>query len=563
MKRHLLQSISFLCLLAAFSLASCSRMEEIPDNAQVIQQPAEIAFTATLAPKGENPQTKAISSGSDDNGKEILNVAWAVDEKIALYYQISGGYAKTIAEVTEVNDGVATIKAELDANTKDGGTVLFVYPASLANEKGDDIDESKLMTQYGKIDGIANSISKQFDAATGEGRIRLSGGTSLPTSASVTNTNTEGTGNVSLQSRVCICKFHLTVYTIDVNGELSPLTMSMNDDLKISDGDGHTYTIKSTKEWPGGLAPDGATGNPGYGTGDDIYVAMLPIVNKSLTLSATYNNRNYTLTTQPGILAAGKFYRNVPVTMQLKSLALTWNGGSTAWKQNDGKKNWLDADGMTNDFYNGDSVTFTARNAGTVTLWRDPQTPAMTFDLQTPAMTVNGGEYTFEGDGRLNITDLTVSGGDVRFAREIWTYKSVLSGTGTKLFLEQTLRLTGAFVQSDGTLVVDLGRLNGAAALSGEGKAELKIESGHLQLIGDTATPDGNTYTIASGFGKIAKTWESINVSGQANGKDVKYYVESDDTSVRVRVIDEGPFIDPIPDPDPGPDPNDPVPVTP
>ena len=155
MKRHLLQSISFLCLLAAFSQASCSRMEEIPDNAQEIQQPAKIAFTATLAPKGENPQTKAISSGSDDNGKETLNVAWAVDEKIALYYQISGGYAKTTAEVTEVNDGVATIKAELDANTKDGGTVQFVYPASLANEKGNDIDESKLMTQYGKLDGIA------------------------------------------------------------------------------------------------------------------------------------------------------------------------------------------------------------------------------------------------------------------------------------------------------------------------------------------------------------------------------------------------------------------------
>ena len=296
-------------------------MEEIPDNAQEIQQPVKIAFTATLAPKGENPQTKAISSGSDDNGKEILNVTWAVDEKIALYYQISGGYAKTTAEVTEVNDGVATIKAELDANTKDGGTVQFVYPASLANEKGNDIDESKLMTQYGKIDGIANSISKQFDAATGEGRIRLSGGTSLPTSASVTNP--EGTGNVSLQSRVCICKFHLT--------------MSMNDDLTISDGNGHTYTIKSTK----------GEGEPqGNATGDDIYVAMLPIENKSLTLSTTYNNRNYTLTTQPGTLAAGKFYRNVPVTMQLENLALTWNGASTDWAH------WLvdDADGTTADF---------------------------------------------------------------------------------------------------------------------------------------------------------------------------------------------------------------------
>lgn len=320
MKRHLVQSIFVLCLIAAFSLASCNRMEENPDNAQEIQQPAGIAFTATLAPKGENPQTKAISSGIDDNGKEILNVAWAVDEKIALYYQISGGYAKATAKVTDVNDGVATISASLDDTTIDGGTVKFVYPASLANDKGDDIDESKLMEQYGKLDGIANSISKRFDAATGEGKIKLSGGTSMPTTATVTDKT--GTGSVSLQNRVCICKFHLTVYTVGVNGTLVSLK-EMNDDLTIRDGNGHTYTIKSTKEWPGGLAPVGATGNPGYGTGDDIYVAMLPITEKPLILSATYNNKNYTLTTQPGTLAAGKFYRNVPVAMCIDPLTIT------------------------------------------------------------------------------------------------------------------------------------------------------------------------------------------------------------------------------------------------
>lgn len=321
MKRHLFQSIFVLCLIAAFSLASCNRMEENPDNAQEIQQPAGIAFTATLAPKCENPQTKAISSRIDDNGKEILNVAWAVNETIALYYQISGGYAKATAKVTEVNDGVATISASLDATTIDGGTVQFVYPASLANDKGDDIDESKLMIQYGKLDGsIAYSISKRFDAATGEGKIKLSGGTSLPTTATVTDKT--GTGSVSLQNRVCICKFHLTVYTVGVNGTLVSLK-EMNDDLTISDGNGHTYTIKSTKEWPDGLAPAGATGNPGYGTGDDIYVALLPITEKPLILSATYNDKNHTLTTQPGTLAAGKFYRNVPVAMCIDPLTIT------------------------------------------------------------------------------------------------------------------------------------------------------------------------------------------------------------------------------------------------
>ena len=318
-------------LLTAGVLAtSCSSEDNIADELQTQQSAAgAITFTATLAPKGDDGgQTRAITPGTDDvTGKEILNVAWATSEKIALYYQTASGYAKATATVTAVDatTGAATITANLDATTTDGGTVKFVYPSTLANDTGDDIDESKLMTQYGKIDGIAQSISKKFDAATGEGKIRLSGGTALPTTATVTNT--AGTGNVSLQNRVCICKFHLTVYTIGVNGTLATLSSGTNDDLTISDGNGHTYTIKSTKDWPGGVAPADATGNPGYATGDDIYVAMLPIENKPLTLSATYTansvTKNLTLTTNPGTLAAGKFYRNVPVTMQLENMDIT------------------------------------------------------------------------------------------------------------------------------------------------------------------------------------------------------------------------------------------------
>ena len=109
-------------------------------------------------------------------------------------------------------------------------------------------------------------------------------------------------------------------------------------------------------------------------------------------------------------------------------------------------------------------------------------------------------------------------------------------------------------LQSGGTLIVDLGRLNGAAALSGEGRAELKINGGSLELIGDTATPEGNTYTIASGFGTITSTWTNTCVSGQAEVTNVRYEVLYDDTSVRVSVIcDEEPHPEPNPTPDPGP----------
>lgn len=308
---------------------ACSNEDTAIDNpTPTVGNSQTIQFTATLAPKHSDAQTRAITTGKDGENKEILNVAWAEGEKVALYYQTSSGYAKATATVQSVDatTGAATITADIDASTTDGGTVKFVYPSTLANDTGDDIDESKLMTQYGKIDGIGNSISKKFDAATGEGKIVLSGGTpALPATATVTNT--AGTGRVSLQNRICICKFRLTVYTIGVNGTLTTLSSGTNDDLTISDANGHTYTIKSSKNWPGGIAPAGATGNPGYATGDDIYVAMLPIENKSLTLSLTYNEnsvtKNLTLTTKPGTLAAGKFYRNVPVTMELENMQVT------------------------------------------------------------------------------------------------------------------------------------------------------------------------------------------------------------------------------------------------
>lgn len=308
---------------------ACSNEDTAIDNpTPTVGNSQTIQFTATLAPKHSDAQTRAITTGKDGENKEILSVAWAEGEKIALYYQTSSGYAKATATVQSVDatTGAATITADIDASTTDGGTVKFVYPSTLANDTGDDIDESKLMTQYGKIDGYVNSISKKFDAATGEGKITLSGGSpALPTTATVTNT--AGTGRVSLQNRICICKFRLTVYTIGVNGTLTTLSSGTNDDLTISDANGHTYTIKSTKDWPGGVMPSGATGNPGYATGDDIYVAMLPIENKPLTLSATYTanseTKNLTLTTRPGTLAAGKFYRDVPVTMELENMQVT------------------------------------------------------------------------------------------------------------------------------------------------------------------------------------------------------------------------------------------------
>ena len=252
-----------------------------------------IQFTATLAPLGEGT-TRAITTGKDDSNKEILNVAWEQKEKIFIYYETTdGGHASTTAKVDDVDSetGVATITAEFAANAKPDGTAKFVYPASLATTTGD-IDESKLLNnQYGRLNGHAISISKLFDAATATGRISVADGT-----ASVK-------GNIAMKNQVCICKFVLGFS----NGGVI-----FSDELTIAVGDGRTYTVSSPFESDPNatITPGGQSPYRPFQTGDEIYVAMLPFESQSLTFSCGA----YSMTTS-GSLAAGKFYRNVPVTL--------------------------------------------------------------------------------------------------------------------------------------------------------------------------------------------------------------------------------------------------------
>ena len=280
---------------------------------------AEVMDALGEAKGDDGSGTRVITTGKDTDGKEILNVAWKKDEQIALYYQTSysnsgSGYAKATATVTAVDETThaATITAELDAYPTDGGEVKFVYPASLAGSSTTrDIDETLLLNQNGNLTGD-NGISKKFDAATGTGKIVLSSGTSIPTTATVTNT--DGTGNVSLQNRVCICKFHFDIVEDYGTGgpirNFSPIT--------INDGNGHTYTITSDRT-------DDMFGVPrGFNCTDDIYVAMLPVENKTVTFSTTYGTE-YSYTVGPTTLAAGKFYRNLGTIQLVKGGYTNYN----------------------------------------------------------------------------------------------------------------------------------------------------------------------------------------------------------------------------------------------
>ena len=261
-------------------------MEYIPGEVST-----EVTFTATIAPK--NTPTKAVNASGV--------TSWIEGEQISVYYKKTGdddAYGQAIATVGAPNpDGSASITATL-SDAKNGGTVKFVYPASLANDKGDDIDEEELLTKQSGIltyggSGKDYSISKNFDAATGSGTL-VTDGTTCGTAAPITLTN-----------RVCICKFSLFTPDGQTYHQITQL-----EKVIVTVGD-KTYDVELK----------------GFGTGNpNIYIAMLPVTDATALIGA-YNGgeaapggpviytQAYASELEHVTLTAGKFYQNVPVQL--------------------------------------------------------------------------------------------------------------------------------------------------------------------------------------------------------------------------------------------------------
>ena len=265
MKKTLTHIATF--LVSVIMVISCGKTEiENAKNEtnQEINQ-VEMTFSATVCPK--NAITKSV--GADGI------TAWAVNEKIAVYYRKTDDtYARAIANVDAQKDGKAVISATL-YNAKDGSEVKFVYPASLVNDKGDDIDVQKLYTaQHGTIE----DISTNFDAATSSATLKTDG-------------TTCGTADaVKFENRVLIGKFVPKFNGAAIEG----IT-----ELSISDGTGK-YII----------SPSSGT----FGT-TGIYVAMLAVSDKEVIIMAKTASQAYGFGGKKISLRKGKLYNNLTSAM--------------------------------------------------------------------------------------------------------------------------------------------------------------------------------------------------------------------------------------------------------
>lgn len=252
-------------LTAGMMTTACSNDDVAIENPTEQTSKGDMLFTATIAPK--DGTTRSVSEGGV--------TTWVVNEQIAVYYQkTDDSYATATANVDAVNEGKATISATL-SDAKNGGTVKFVYPASLVDATGD-IDETKLkINQHGTI----ADISANFDAATATAILKTNG-----TTCGTTET-------IAFTNQVLIGKFTPKLGNTAIDGITS---------LTISDGSTYSYNVTPTS---------GTFGTEG------IYVAMLPVDDEEVIISAQTASQRYGYGGKKITLTKGMLYNNLAIPM--------------------------------------------------------------------------------------------------------------------------------------------------------------------------------------------------------------------------------------------------------
>ena len=289
-------------------LTSCNKVETTPeDNPEITSEAQTIQFTATLAAKGDDLGTKAITVNNQGTADETLTTAWKVGEQIRVEYN---GWTKnhqqtigTTATVTAVDPttGTATISALLD-NPVDGCAVYFYYPATIRTNFAV-LPETTLLSQHGNLtarttpNASVDDISTNFDYAKGSGTLSVAAGTAVVSKVTMTN-------------EVCICKFR---FTLDTGSGIGGGVQQSFNNIKIYDGNGHVYTITSDRPH------EYMSGTRNFTDADDIYVAMLPVSSKTVIFhyeqSVVGGKANYIKFAPNTTLAAGKFYRSLNLTL--------------------------------------------------------------------------------------------------------------------------------------------------------------------------------------------------------------------------------------------------------
>ena len=153
-----------LFFMAALALmtAACSN----DDNDLTTQQPQKaegITITAQLAPKTNGATTRAVTDQTT-----YIEAKWAVNEHIAILYEVGGTKYAADATITAVDgSGAATITFTVEAGTPDDTPCTLIYPLSAANDEHSGLKDVDAL--LGAQDG---TLSANLDVRVGAGTIQ-------------------------------------------------------------------------------------------------------------------------------------------------------------------------------------------------------------------------------------------------------------------------------------------------------------------------------------------------------------------------------------------------------
>ena len=271
-------------MAVALMAASCSNdMNDV----QAPEQASEVGgihFTATIAPKNFDAQTRALV----DNGDGTLSSNWAVGEAIIMNYNVKQGdttkpmFAKAVVTAVNPTTGAATIDAKLAEGAIDGSEISMSYPEegyTMANEEVQD-----------------GTLSGKMDVRRGKGTIEVNG--------------TEATlaSGAKLDAVYAIVKFTVK----DLKGTAFEMQKAV-----ISNSEGETVIAVTH-------------------TGSDFYAVMPPTNEYTGTLwfNVTKNDETPYIAKGTANLEAGKFYE-VELKMATVGDVILSNGAFAAPKTRD------------------------------------------------------------------------------------------------------------------------------------------------------------------------------------------------------------------------------------
>ena len=249
--KNIMKYFNLAVLLVAMATMTGCMKEDLEENSLV----------------GDITLTASVKLDTDNGSKQLSETGvktFAEGEQVAVVYtnssdQIVKATSVALTNGNITNEGKAATFTVTLTNPKNG-TVKYVYPASMVDDGG---NETAITSQNGTLE----SLSSLYDYAYGTGSFD---GSSLP--------------NITLTNQFAIGKITMKNYA--GSSDLSDIT-----GVTVTDGT-NTYTItpaSTPMTWP-------------------IYVAMKPVSNQTITVTATGSSYNYTKTVTDKTLTAGNMY---------------------------------------------------------------------------------------------------------------------------------------------------------------------------------------------------------------------------------------------------------------